>query len=150
MNSLHLDVKFNGLIQAFENLGILETFHFLVQRFIIGRFFPGYFKSRYSQHPLHYRWNKSDVYVFRQIFIQREYSYLDNLTNVGLIVDCGANVGYSSSYFLTQFPNSHVIAIEPDPENFAIMRKNLLPYGERVETFNAAVWSHPTNYILAE
>jgi len=52
---------------------------------------------------------------------------INNLSNADLIIDAGANVGYSSVYFLSNFPNCRVIAIEPDGDNFASLQKNLAP-----------------------
>jgi FkbM family methyltransferase len=100
--------------------------------------------SRFAKHALRSRCQTSDRPTFRQIFIERQYACLDDLENVGFIVDCGAYVGYSSAYFLNRFPNSHVVAIEPDPENFSVLSNNLAPYKNRVELLQAAVWSHPT------
>src|SRR5262245_9783341 len=77
---------------------------------------------RSSMHPLFVRRGSSDLSVFDQIFIQREYACLDDLTGVRLIIDCGANVGYSSAYLLSRHPNSRIIAVESDPENFAMLR----------------------------
>jgi hypothetical protein len=74
--------------------------------------------TKFSRHPLLCRLRTSDAMSFRQIFISREYAPFDDTQNVGLIVDCGAYVGYSSAYFLSAFQNSHVVAIEPDPGNF--------------------------------
>ncbi len=98
-----------------------------------------------AQYPLLCRPNTSDIFVFDQIFIEREYSCLDHLTNVDLILDCGANVGYSSAYFLSRFPAATIIAIEPDPANFAQLEKNLAPYGDRTKIIYAGLWSHPAN-----
>lgn len=99
---------------------------------------------RSSMHPLFMRRGTSDLQVFDQIFVQCEYRCLDDLTEVGLIIDCGANVGYSSAYFLSCFPNCRIIAVEPDPENFAMLSRNLAPYGCRVNLVHAGVWSHVT------
>src|SRR5262245_60653570 len=105
---------------------------------------------RWSMHPLFGRRYSSDLDVFDQIFIQREYECLDDLREVGLVIDCGANVGYSSAYFLSHHPKSRIIAVEPDPENFAMLRRNLAPYGTRVTLIHAGVWSHTTRLALSE
>jgi FkbM family methyltransferase len=99
-------------------------------------------------HPLFIRPNSSDLDVFDQIFINREYRCLDRMAEVRLIIDCGANVGYSSAYFLSQHPHSRIIAVEPDPENFDMLRRNLDLYAGRVTLINAAVWSHCTRLAL--
>lgn len=75
---------------------------------------------------------------------------MDQLKNARLIIHCGANVGYSSAYFLTRFPTSFVIAIEPDIDNFDLLRTNLAPYGDRCRLVNCAVWSKPTGLVFVE
>jgi FkbM family methyltransferase len=106
--------------------------------------------SRNSQFPVKCRPGTSDLAVFDQIFIDREYRCLDALGDAGLIIDCGANVGYSSAYLLSRFRNSHVIAIEPDAGNYAQLAANLAPYGSRAEIIRSAVWSHPAGLVLSE
>lgn len=106
--------------------------------------------SKDARFPLKCRPNTSDINVFDQIFVVREYRCLDDVADAGLIIDCGANVGYSSAYFLSRFKNAHVIAIEPDPENFSILKENLLPYGKRCDAICSAVWSHPASLVLSE
>lgn len=106
--------------------------------------------SKYSLFPLLCRPHTTDMNVFVSIFKDREYRCLDDARDVGLIIDCGANVGYSSAYFLSRFPEAFVVAIEPDPENLAIMEANLAPFGSRYRAIHSAVWSHPTGLLLDE
>lgn len=98
-----------------------------------------------ARFPLCYRVNSSDSSVLCQIFVDREYACLDDLKGVELILDCGANVGYSSAYFLSRHCNSRVIAVEPDPGNFEVLKTNLRPYGTRVSLVNACVWHESAN-----
>jgi FkbM family methyltransferase len=65
------------------------------------------------------------------------------------MVDCGANVGYSSAYLLTRSPQAQVISVEPDAGNYEILVKNMAPYGNRVRTIRGAVWSHSTRLTMA-
>lgn len=106
--------------------------------------------SKDAQYPVLCRPDTSDLDVFDQIFVGREYRCLDDAANVGLIIDCGANVGYSSAYLLSRFRNARVIAIEPDAANHALLQENLAPYGNRAETICSAVWSHPAGLMLSE
>lgn len=99
-------------------------------------------------HPVLVRPNTSDLDVFCQIFVECEYSCLDGLRDVELVIDCGANVGYSSAYFLSRFPTSKVIAIEADLGNYQAAQQNLKPYGDRVTLLHAGVWSHRTGLDL--
>jgi FkbM family methyltransferase len=105
-------------------------------------------RSRYAAFPLRARSDSSDLEVFHQIFVALEYACLKNLKNVDLVIDCGANVGYSSAYFLTQFPACRVIAVEPDPQNFAMLQTNLAPYGDRAALHRAGIWSHPAELVI--
>lgn len=107
-------------------------------------------KPKTAQFPLFYRSNTSDISVLHQIFVAREYSCLDDLTNVDLVIDCGANVGYSSAYFLTHFPECKVICVEPEPSNFDLLQKNLAPYKGRFTLINSGVWSHVTGLKFSE
>jgi FkbM family methyltransferase len=135
------------------SLGLIQAFVYLIQE-VRCSFLNGNRSytliSKNSQFPLICRANTSDAAVFRQIFIETEYSCLDDLSNVELIVDCGANVGYSSAYLLTRFPTSTVICIEPDPANFMMLEKNLAPYKERVKLINTGIWSHPADLKVVE
>lgn len=101
-----------------------------------------------SAWPLQVRANTSDKKVFCMIHVDREYEPLDDLDNVQLVVDCGANVGYASAYFLSRFPQAQVIAVEPDDRNFEMLRGNMQPYGDRVSLRHAGVWSHPADLVV--
>jgi FkbM family methyltransferase len=96
-----------------------------------------------SRYPLCCRPGTSDRSVYHQVFVDNEYACLDEIRSPELIIDCGANVGYSAAYFLSRFPNALLIAIEPDSGNYATLRKNVARYGKRVRTIRAGVWSRP-------
>jgi FkbM family methyltransferase len=86
----------------------------------------------------------SDLNVFFQIFVEQEYASLRSVENVSLVLDLGANVGYSSAYFLNCFPQARVLAVEPDKRNMESCTANLAPYGDRVTLLHGAVWSNRT------
>lgn len=57
--------------------------------------------------------------------------------------DIGANIGYMSVEFLHRFPVAHVVAFEPLPDIFHLLRNNIVtPYPERATAVNAAVSNH--------
>jgi FkbM family methyltransferase len=99
------------------------------------------------QHPVAVRVGTSDYVILQQIFVEHEYGPLLPLCEPLLILDAGANVGYSSIWFLNHFPRARVIAVEPDPANFRICQRNLAAYGQRVSVLNTALWSHPTGLV---
>lgn len=140
---------FQKLIFLFYNLGPYQAITFIkekVNQKFHSEFFtssePYVFSTKNAEHPLACRPATSDIHVFGHIFINREYACLDDLSDVDLIIDCGANVGYSSAYFLTKFPRSKVIAVEPDPSNFLLLENNLADYNDRVTLIQSGVWSH--------
>lgn len=92
--------------------------------------------------PIYCRGHTSDMLVFEQVFLNREYRSLDDLdgTQVKLIVDCGANVGISAVYFLSRFPHAHLVAVEPDAQNFSQLQTNVSRFKDRVTPIPAAVW----------
>jgi FkbM family methyltransferase len=125
---------------AIKNLGLLRSMRlqFLKRYGTQGR--VSQLTSKDLLHPVLARNGSSDLAVFGQIFAMREYRCLDFVQEPGLIVDCGANVGYSSAYFLSRYPKSLVLAVEPDPGNFLLLQRNVRPYGDRCQTIQAAVW----------
>ena len=97
-------------------------------------------KPKNARYPLRMRTGKSsDREVLDQIFIRPEYEPIA-LVNPTTIIDLGANVGYSSAYFLSRYPSAKVIALEPDHDNFLICRRNLEPFGARATVLHGAAW----------
>lgn len=45
------------------------------------------------------------------------------------IIDVGANIGYISALLLCHVADSHVVAIEPQPDLADLLTRNLLPFG---------------------
>ena len=105
-------------------------------------------RARTARYELVCRPGTSDLSSFAQVFVRREYAPLDDISAVSLIVDCGAYIGLSSAYFLSRFPSAHVIAIEPDEGNFAVLQENLRHFAPRVTLLHAAIWSHPTDLVI--
>ena len=68
---------------------------------------------------------KSFVSEFDHIFYREEYFFESNKTDP-LIIDCGANIGMSIVYFKYRYPNSQIIAFEPDKDLIPIINKNIL------------------------
>jgi len=79
--------------------------------------------------------------MFETVFVYRDYFFLAE-TKQPFILDCGSNVGLSVLYFKRRFPESRVIAFEPDPQTFALLEKNVAAQGLRdVQLHNRAVFS---------
>lgn len=108
-------------------------------------------RPRRVLHPLQARLRgSSDMEVFDQIFVFDEYACLRDLSEPSLILDLGANVGFSSAYFLSAFPKARCVAVEPDDRNWAICKANLSRYGDRALLLHGAVWSRPGKLRLVQ
>jgi FkbM family methyltransferase len=96
------------------------------------------------------RCHGSDASVVRQVFRKREYDLdkfpqareidraYQRILDAGktpIVIDAGANMGASAVWFAKRFPCAHVIAIEPEPGNAAICRRNIerLPNARLIE-----------------
>lgn len=101
------------------------------------------------KYPFRVRPGSSDEFVLHAIFVEGEYDPLAHI-EPAVIVDCGANVGYSSIFFLNKFPNARIVALEPEAKNLELCRANLQPYGERVDVLPAAIWSHETGLAVLD
>jgi FkbM family methyltransferase len=104
-------------------------------------------RPKNSEFPIEMRAHTSDREVLGQVFIQREYEAA-KLSQPKMILDLGANVGYSSAYFLSRYPTASVLAVEPDPGNYAACCRNLAPFGRRARTIQGAAWVECTRLLL--
>jgi FkbM family methyltransferase len=88
--------------------------------------------------PFKLRLPSSDVLTYHQVFIDQEYDFLVG-KQPNVIVDAGANIGLSSIYFSNKYPNSKIIAIEPEQSNFVLLKENTAPYANIIP-IQAALW----------
>lgn len=103
----------------------------------------------------------SDLFVAAQIFGHREYELsspiarrlnakaaeLRRAGRTPVIIDGGANVGYSALFFADAFPEALVVALEPDPNTFAALQRNTRDQ-EQILPIQAALWSHENGVRL--
>ena len=104
-------------------------------------------RHRSLAHPAWVRIASSDADVFGQVVMRAEYAAVA-VGDPRVIVDCGANAGYTSAFFLSAFPLARVIAIEPFAENAALCRRNLAAYGDRATVIEAAAWGSPCRLVV--
>jgi FkbM family methyltransferase len=85
------------------------------------------------------RRNNSDSFVFSSIFLEGELSaYVP--TEPRLIIDGGANVGFSTAYFAQHYPSAAVVAVEPSGENCARIKRHCAGFGN-VTLLEGGLWS---------
>ena len=63
-------------------------------------------------------------FLFGEVFVRNEY-YFDCDAQSPLIVDCGAEIGFTMFFFKYLFPKSTILAFEPDPTSFALLNENI-------------------------
>lgn len=79
---------------------------------------------------------------YHEIFEKRIYEF-KAASEAPLIIDCGANIGLSVLFFKSLYPQSRVIAFEPDPQIFTSLQKNVLNLGLKdVQLHQKAVWKN--------
>ncbi len=59
-----------------------------------------------------------------EIWRKRTY-YVDLPTNTPLIIDAGAHIGLTTLYLNSLYPHAEFICIEPNPQNLALLSRNL-------------------------
>jgi len=61
--------------------------------------------------------------------------------NVATIIDIGAYIGISTLYFAARYPQAKILAVEPDPNNYACLKQNLrsITDPDRVQTVEACI-----------
>lgn len=105
---------------------------------------------------IYLRAGDSDLAVIRQTFAAREYQFPAGVAGrfqaryqqiidsgrVPLIVDAGANIGTASLWFASLFPKALIAAVEPDPGNAEVLRRNIEGRGN-IRMFEAAIGGEP-------
>ena len=87
----------------------------------------------------------SFLYMHQEVFEQQIYRF-HSARQRPYIIDAGANIGLSVLYFKNLYPNSGIVAFEPDEEVFSFLQRNIERSGYKdVELICRAVWSSETN-----
>jgi len=101
-------------------------------------------------YPLYLRARTTDVSLCREIFLNNAYDsdffespqvtpHAAPPAMPQVIIDAGANVGLSAVFYANRFPDARIIAIEPEPSNYEMLKKNTAPY-PNITTVHAALW----------
>lgn len=84
----------------------------------------------------------ADQNVFDEIFLKKEYEIDVGFPQV--IVDAGAHIGLSSVYFAIRYPDSLIVALEPEDSNYRLLVQNSQRYSN-IHPVKAGLWSHKTS-----
>jgi len=91
------------------------------------------------KHPVFLRYPSTDLSTYKQIFNDLSYN-CELAFEPDIIVDAGANIGLASVYFANKYPNAKIISIEPEKNNFEMLKKNIANY-KNIIPLNAALWN---------
>lgn len=80
----------------------------------------------------------SDIIVYKQIFVWEEYKFPVRFKPT-VIIDGGGNIGLSALYFSAKFPDARVFVLEPDAENFQVLRENTAD-NPKIIPIETALW----------
>jgi|DewCreStandDraft_4_1066084.scaffolds.fasta_scaffold68375_2 FkbM family methyltransferase len=95
---------------------------------------PGY------PHPVYFRPGTADLTTFREIFLREEYNLdLPPSFHPKIIIDAGANIGFTSLYFSRKYPDALIFSLEPEPGNFELLKKNTAGI-PNITAIQAALW----------
>lgn len=113
---------------------------FLYLKFLLGR--VNHIKLPNVRFSFSLRKHTSDIPTFEQVFLFDEYK-VDFINKPSVIIDGGANVGLFAIKMKNDFPESKIICIEPDGDNFAMLQHNLSKY-KGVFFENCGLWHKNT------
>ncbi|HEB86449.1 MAG TPA: FkbM family methyltransferase [Gammaproteobacteria bacterium] len=108
----------------------------------------------------------SDRSIFWQCFVMRQYEitcfkehhaalmrHYSNLVQTGktpLIVDCGGNIGLSALWFCGVFPQAKIIVVEPDGDNYRVLKQNVAIFEDRIIPVRGGVWPRHESLDLVD
>ncbi|MGD0842702.1 MAG: FkbM family methyltransferase [Candidatus Acidiferrales bacterium] len=97
-------------------------------------------------HPVRLRVRTTDAIIFCQVLKVREYE-LPFSVAPNVIVDAGANVGFTSVFYANKYPNAKIFSIEPAASNFRMLLRNAAPY-RNIVPIHAALWCASGNIAI--
>jgi FkbM family methyltransferase len=103
-------------------------------------FTPG--DTQFMGRTIRYSDNIGFIHSVRELFTDETYRFQADKPNPH-IIDAGANIGLSALYFKKLYPDSTVVAFEPDANIFSILEYNVSGLGG-VELRRQAAWTKAT------
>ena len=91
--------------------------------------------------PFGYR--QVDAPIVKWIFTDEEYKLPLLNFQPKLILDCGGNIGCAAVYFANKYPMAQIYSVEPEKNNFKLLRYNTTFY-DNVHIMRSALWDKET------
>jgi FkbM family methyltransferase len=133
--------------------------HFLKLRFRLGtleaiKLYPQLHVARAKslqlpglRHAVHLGAYPEGAALAEEILINKIYRIPFKM-QVNRIIDCGANIGFTSIFYANTYPEAHIVAVEPEKRNFDLLKKNTAPYNNIV-CLNKGIWNERTYLKIA-
>jgi len=83
----------------------------------------------------------SDLATFHEIAVDEVYGQV--VRKVGgfqTVIDLGANIGLASLYLAHHSPSCRIFSVEPNPQSYEMLVRNVRNLGSRCKTLRAAAW----------
>lgn len=98
--------------------------------------------SRLQDYTVYYN-NSEEYHLLKKEVFTADLYYFETDNPNPFIIDAGAHIGLATLYFKKNFPESQILAIEPNPSIFEILEKNIFENQiQGVTTINAALSDH--------
>jgi FkbM family methyltransferase len=97
----------------------------------------GAYETKHGQ--FHYENIEAFQCLYHDYFVKEKYKF-DTRSPKPFIIDGGDNIGVGCRYWKFLYPESEVIAFEPDENNFSLLQKNMTSYSE-FKAEKKALWS---------
>jgi FkbM family methyltransferase len=132
-----MNIRASAIIY-YENFGIRGLLAISANR-VCG--FPKYLAAPTVgiQHPVLVRLRTSDVELYKSVLLESEYDYAVPFSPCA-IVDAGANCGMTSIFYANKYPEARIVAVEPEPSNYAALVRNSARYPNIMPVYGA-LWN---------
>jgi FkbM family methyltransferase len=138
-NFSNIAIKLKELNKCLHKFGIIPVLNIIFSKLIASKKNLIEISLPELRYPIKLRANTSDLKVLEQIFFDEDYNFPIDF-EPKLIIDGGAYVGYSSVFFANRFPEAKIIAVEPEPSNFKLLKENTRNY-KNIEVINSGIWN---------
>lgn len=83
----------------------------------------------------------SFLFMYDEIFKSEIYKFTTDKRSP-YIIDAGANIGLASIYFKSLYPDAEIVAFEPDPNIYQVLKSNIKNFGfEGIELIEKGLWN---------
>lgn len=145
---MNLKSRITYVFLHFKKIGVIQSLSYFTQRTILRENALIILKLKGLSHNIYLRNRTYDTNIFYQIFIEEELEMKYN-GRINNILDLGANIGLSTLFFLRKYPETSIISVEPDLNNFKVLERNTCNYGN-VKRLNSGIYGKNCTLYLVD